>query len=449
MTQHAESIRMQLSISPMTATQLLEKLGISQPTISRALAKLGDEIVTFGATRPIHYALRDNRRRLSDIPIYRVNTEGQIRKLGTLSPVRPDGFVMRQEDGKTLHSDGLPWWLFDMRPQGYLGRAYVARYGVELGLPDRLNDWTDRHVLQALLVHGHDMVGNILLGDNARDRFLAASMPKPILSSQKAKEYARLALEAARGEMPGSSAGGEQPKFTSYITTPDGTRHVIVKFSELEENQVSERWRDLLLIEHLALETLRENSISAAKTQIIDHKGQRFLEVERFDRIGSHGRRALHSLSALDAEFAGLGIGGWPVIVNTLANNRHVHPETVDDANLLWAFGTLIGNSDMHNGNLSFIAEHGRPYNLAPAYDMTSMAFAPRSGGGLTDTLSAATITSSISNETWRHAETLARVFLDRVRKAGGFSRRFEVCMDAMEQHIEAASAKIARLEVR
>ncbi len=46
----------------------------------------------------------------------------------------------------------------------------------------------------------------------------------------------------------------------------------------------------------------------------------------------------------------------------------------------------MIGN------NLSLISEHGRPYSIAPAYDMTPMAFAPRSGGGLTDALSEATI---------------------------------------------------------
>ena len=431
----------------MSAAQLLEKLSISQPTMSRALTELGGEIVRFGAARSIHYTLRDNTRRLPDIPIYRVNAEGSIRQLGTLIPVRPDGFIMRQEDGTTLHSDGLPWWLFDMRPQGYLGRAYVARHGAELGLPDRLKDWTDTHALRALLVHGHDIVGNILLGENARDRFLATPIPEPISLSQKVGEYARSALEAARGETPGSSAGGEQPKFTAYAMTPDGDRHVIVKFSELEDGPVSERWRDLLLAEHLALETLREGGIPAAKTQIIDHNGQRFLEVERFDRIGSLGRLALHSLSALDAEFAGLGTGGWPVIARILADDRQIHPEAAEGANILWAFGTLIGNSDMHNGNLSFIAEHGRPYSIAPAYDMTPMAFAPSTGGGLPDTLSAANIHGSVPNETWRCAEVLSRTFLARVMKTSGFSHRFEPCMAALEHRIESASAKIERLE--
>jgi hypothetical protein len=30
---------------------------------------------------------------------------------------------MLQEDGATLHTEGLPWWIQDMRPNGFLGRA--------------------------------------------------------------------------------------------------------------------------------------------------------------------------------------------------------------------------------------------------------------------------------------------------------------------------------------
>jgi hypothetical protein len=431
----------------MSAAKLLENLGISQPTMSRALTELDNKIVRFGAARSIHYTLRDTTPRVPDMPIYRINAEGNIRQLGTLIPVRPEGFVMRQENGISLYSDGLPWWLFDMRPQGYLGRAYVARHAAELGLPDQLKEWTDTHALQALLVHGHDIIGNILLGEKARNRFLDAPVPEPISFNQKAKEYARLALEAARGDNPGSSAGGEQPKFTAYVMTQDGGRHVIVKFSELEEGPVSERWRDLLLAENLALETLREASIPAAKTQIIDYGGQRFLESERFDRIGIFGRSALHSLSALDAEYAGLGTCGWPVITRHLAVDRHFYKEAADSASILWAFGTLIGNSDMHNGNISFISELGRPYSIAPAYDMTPMGFAPRNGGGLNDTLSEASIHASVSNSTWRLADTLARHFLGRIKEASGFSKRFELCISALENRIKAASTKIERLE--
>lgn len=446
MSLHADIIRLRLSGGPLSAKQLSDNIGVSQPTISRALTELGDEIVRIGAARSIQYTIRDTTRGLPDIPIYRVNTIGRLRQLGTLVPVRPEGFVMCQEDGMTLHSDGLPWWLFDMRPQGYLGRAYAARHGAEFGLPARLTDWTDTHALRALLVHGYDVVGNLLLGEIARDRYLAAPIPDPITEEKKSATYARLAQEAAHGEMPGSSAGGEQPKFIAWAMTPDGPRHVLVKFSELEEGSVSERWRDLLLAEHLALETLHKAGITAARTRIIDHGEQRFLEVERFDRIGNLGRCALFSLAALDAEFVGAGTGGWPVIARRLAVDGQIRPEAADRADLLWAFGTLIGNTDMHSGNLSFIAEHGRPYSIAPAYDMAPMAFAPRSGGGLPDTISEATIRVNVPNETWRRAEELARAFLIRTMAATGFSHRFASCIAALEHHIETASAKIERL---
>lgn len=446
MSPNADTLRLRLSGGPLSARQLIENMGVSQPTLSRALNELGGEIVRIGAARSIQYALRDSARGLPDTPIYRVDAEGRIRQLGMLIPVRPEGFVMRQEDGVARHSDGLPWWLFDMRPQGYLGRAFAARHGAELGLPARLADWSDTHALRALMVQGHDVVGNLLLGDIARERFLAAPILMPIAGEQKAGEYARLALEAARGELPGSSVGGEQPKFTAFAMTPEGPRHVIVKFSEVEAGPVTERWRDLLLAEHCALETLRDADIPAARTRVLDLGDQRFLEVERFDRIGDLGRCALISLAALDAEFVGMGTGGWPLIARRLATGGQIRPQAAAGAELLWAFGTLIGNSDMHNGNLSFVSEHGRPYDIAPAYDMTPMAFAPRRGGGLPDTVFEATLHAGVANETWRRAEELARAFLARVTAATGFSRRFEPCIAALERHIETARARIARL---
>ncbi len=366
--------------------------------------------------------------------------------LGTLAPVRPEGFVMMQEDGKTLYSDGLPWWLHDMRPQGYLGRAYAARHAGTLGLPASLSDWNDAHALRALLAHGHDGTGNLLLGEQSRDRFLSAPVPAPITDADKPAHYVRRAREAARGENPGSSAGGEQPKFTEYAMVADGPAHLIVKFSEAEAGPVSERWRDLLLAEHLALTTLREGNVSAARSRWFDFEGQRFLEIERFDRVGALGRRAMHSLAALDAEFVGSGTGSWPAIAQCLIEPGHVRAEAAQGAELLWAFGTLIGNTDMHNGNLSFIAEHGRPYQLAPAYDMTPMGFRPTSGGALQDRLSAAVIRADVSNAAWRRGLMLAQDFLRQVKLAKDFSARFAPCVAALTAHMEEAGEKISRL---
>ena len=447
MSIHLEKLRDQLANGPMRARQLVEKLQLSQPTLSRAIAALGDEVVRLGAGPSIHYALRDRARGIGEAPVYRVSAEGILRELGTLIPVRPDGYVMVQSDGKTLHSESLPWWLYDMRPQGYLGRAYASRHAQMLGLPAALNEWNDTHALRALLAHGHDAIGNLLLGNAARDAFLANTGQIAITEDQKQAAYTRRALDAARGDYPGSSAGGDQPKFLAYAETASGPRHVIVKFTAAEDHAVSQRWRDLLLAEHLALHTLHAANISAAQSRIVDAGTQRFLEVERFDRIGEFGRRAVFSLAALDAEFVGMGNAGWAPVAQALVQQGCVEASAGETAALLQAFGVLIGNTDMHAGNLSFVSEHGRPYQLAPAYDMLPMGFAPRSGGEIPASLSPARIHAYISHRVWHSAEQIARGYVTALREETGFSPAFQPCIEALATHIEAAAGVIARLE--
>ncbi len=340
---------------------------------------------------------------------------------------------MVQADGVSLHSDGLPWWLFDMRPQGYLGRAYASTYATALGLPANPEHWSDTEVIRALHAHGHDAIGNLLIGDLARDRFIG--MPLPV-SLDRMADYPALARAAAAGEVPGSSAGGEQPKFCAYSERG----HVLVKFSAPDDNPVSERWRDLLLAEHLAL------SVLGVESGIFDFGGQRFLEVSRFDRIGQLGRVGVFSLRALDAEFVGDASAPWPSLVSRLAADGHVHADAVAGSALLWAFGTLIGNTDMHAGNLSFVSRHGRPYQLAPAYDVLPMGFAPGGGGAVVDTLPPASLSASVDGETWREALRLAEIFFVMVSDCDAFSGRFSPCIEAIRRHLDEAASRIARL---
>lgn len=449
---HVQAVRQLLRDGPSSGQNIMQTLDISQPTLSRAITAMADDIVRMGAARSIQYALRDGTRADLDLPIYRVTREGRLHELGRLIPVLPEGYVMAQADGAQHHSDGLPWWLFDMRPQGYLGRAFGKQFAQQhpaLGLPERIPEWNDTHVMRALKAQGADLPGNLLIGEDARQQFLHAPVPTPIALADRSRAYAELARAAERGEVAGSSAGGEQPKFTTHAQTAHGPRHVIVKFSAPDDNAVSERWRDLLLAEHLALHTLAEAGMPAASTAILDHGAQRFLESERFDRVGALGRRALHSLEALDAEFVGQA-GNWPELATALAKRRCITPEAARGAKQLWAYGQLIGNTDMHRGNLSFIAEHGRPYDLAPAYDMTPMAFAPRSSGSLPDTLAAPQqIDPQVPADVWRQALPWAQRFVQALRQAqqsGGLSARFAPCVDALSAHVAQAGALIGRL---
>jgi hypothetical protein len=60
---------------------------------------------------------------------------------------------------------------------------------------------------------------------------------------------------------------------------------------------------DLLVAEHLALELLAAHGYAAARSAIVTGGERVFLEVERFDRVGAHGRVGYVSLRALDADF--------------------------------------------------------------------------------------------------------------------------------------------------
>ncbi len=417
----------------MRVTQLTDIMGVSQPTVSRDLKALGDEVVRIGSGSAIQYALRHAFRGFISAPVYRITEEGQIRPLGKLIPVHPAGFVMEQADGVCHHSDGLPWWLFDMRPQGYLGRGYASAYSNELGLSANPDDWTDNEVVSALLFRGHDAVGNILVGELARNQFLDMPLPTP---ANRATAFPTLAQAVSSGETPGSSAGGEQPKFCTF--TERG--HVLVKFTTPDDNPISERWRDLLQAEHLALKVL------GVDTEVFDIEGRRFLEVPRFDRVGPLGRIALFSLRALEGEFIGRARDTWPGLVTDLVKQQQVHPDALIGTSRLWAFGMLIGNTDMHHGNLSFISGHGRPYQLAPAYDTLPMGFAPKSGGEIVNTLRPVVLHEAISREIWLETLELAEKFFSLASDCDRFSANFSPCLDALRCHLDEVKLRVSRL---
>lgn len=406
------------------ASALAGMLEVDQYALSQALRPMEADLVRFNHGSSVQVALRDEARADLQTPIHEVSPAGELRELGTLVAVRPEGFVLVQGDGTGLHSEGLPWWLNDLRPQGYLGRVLAKRLSTQLGLPPHLEDWSDTHALRALIHEGDELPGNFIVGQAAAERFLGTSSPAPIPSEGKGQAYVALAAAAARGEHQGPLLGGEQPKFMAYVECPDGPSHVLVKFTDPADSQASQRWRDLLLAEHLALEVLREYGLPAAHSTIIDQGGQRFLEVRRFDREGARGRRGVVSIGTLDAEFVGSG-GSWTQMARALVAAGIVHEEAIPAVDLLWAFGTLIGNTDMHGGNLSFLTERGRNYQLAPAYDMVPMAFAPPAEITMPQRALDSTTRSVISAEVQRRALRRMQTFLQRLevddRLSGGF----------------------------
>lgn len=432
MKQRLFMLRKFLAIRVRSPMELRVFLGVSQPTLSRTLNKIRGEIIRIGNGKSIQYAMRDTYDGAKPEHIYRVETDGKVTLIGTLTPIVPEGFVMGSDEHGKESFEYLPWWLYDMRPQGYLGRAYASAYAEELNLPADPKFWSDKEVIKALALHGHDATGNLLIGERAYKDFMNMDNPAPV---NREVDYPAMARAASDGEIPGSSAGGEQPKFCTY--TDNG--HVIVKFTIAAGNQISERWSDLLLAEHIALGVL------GVPTYVFDFGDQRFLEVPRFDRVEERGRIGMISLEALNMEFVGAPPGQWPTLVKTLVEGGHVRTEAYDETEFRWAFGRLIGNTDMHNGNLSFVGS-GRPYRLSPAYDILPMCFSPKTSGEVPDILNPIIISTHASPDNWRKALGYARTFLERIMAHEGFSDRFRPCIEAIERNIENAAVQIDQL---
>ena len=104
MTLHADALRLHLASGPKSGSQMAKEIGLSQPTVTRALAAMGDEVVKTGQKKSTRYMLRDRSRGFDDVPVYRVDAQGKVRELGTLVPVRTDGFLFTQADGLQIHS---------------------------------------------------------------------------------------------------------------------------------------------------------------------------------------------------------------------------------------------------------------------------------------------------------------------------------------------------------
>lgn len=397
MTQHTPALEALLRLGPRTAAELASAAAISQPTVSRALADLEPALVRIGRARASRYALAQPIGRAGhEWPLYRITPSGQPDLLGRLHSLhggwfleatRPLPLYQHGEFADGLYPD-VPWFLDDLRPQGFLGRAFVRRYAVDLDAPADLNRWQAEDVVTALLRQGNNLPGDLILGDQALETALTNAMfaPPDTLIPTELREfhYPALAEQAEAGEIAGSSAGGEQPKFTTELTLPDGERRsVIVKFARHNpDNVAARRWTNLLACEHLANRVLSERGIESANTAIIDSGGWRFLESERFDRSPQGGRCGIVSLRGLDAAYVGSDPGDWLGSAAELSRQGLIAASDAERIARLHLFGRFIGNTDMHSGNLSFRVEPDDPQaRLAPVYDMLPMYYRPGAGG--------------------------------------------------------------------
>lgn len=387
------SLRLQfLRHGVRSAGELAGEAGVSQPTISRALGQFGDSLVRIGAGRSARYALAAPIGDLGAVwPLYLIGPDGSPEQLGNLHALLGGGFwiewasrrwssLFDEEFPGDVFPD-LPWFLDDYRPQGFLGRAFAREHAAALGQDLNPMGWGAGAVVEAMLRFGDDFQGAFVLGKESL-RVALESRPALVTHERREAEYPRLAERALNGDLIGLSAGGEQPKFVIEQDGPAGRRHLIVKFSPPLSESVGRRWGDLLYAEHVAGRVLGENGHTAARSEIVDAGGRRFLEVERFDRTRGGGRVPVVSLRPLAAALLGTFGKPWPESAGALRETNWLSETQAGELASLWAFGRLIANTDMHDGNVSLVLAPERPARLAPVYDMLPMAYRPDMNSG-------------------------------------------------------------------
>ncbi|MGH8324806.1 MAG: type II toxin-antitoxin system HipA family toxin YjjJ, partial [Steroidobacteraceae bacterium] len=233
--------------------------------------------------------------------------DGSVFECGTASPWPLDN-VMR--DG---WFDGLPYFLHDLRPDGFLGRQFARMHAQLLQLSDDPRNWPDDDALYAISLLGADHSGNFIVGEGAYRLWLdqLQQTPECLDGGQMLHAYIERAQRAMQYGFAGSSAAGEFPKFTALRNLNGAPTHVLVKFSGSDQSAGTQRWSDLLVCEHLATQIIATvQGLSSAQTSVLQAGNRTFLEAVRFDRHGTHGRSALCSWAAFN--YAWFGLAGRP-----------------------------------------------------------------------------------------------------------------------------------------
>jgi hypothetical protein len=409
-----------------TSTELQTRLGLSQPTVSRALSALVKQgrLLKVGAARSQQYLLPRHIEGVgSQIGIVRIDTQGRVSPFARMVALPGGRFWVNEADGLTQLHDGLPWFLDDMRPQGFMGQTFVQNHP-ELSLPADLRHWNDDHALKAMVLAGDDLPGNLIVGEQALASYLSGVRQTAVVQ-QPEVDYPRLAMLAMQGAQPGSSAGGEQPKFSALVNG----QAMLVKFSPSGDAPGDERSRDLLVCEHIALQTLAAAGLPAAESQIVIAGGRVFLQSKRFDRTDK-GRIGMVSLLVYDAQYVG-EMDNWSATAQRMAARQLMTSQDAQQLQLLEAYGLLIANTDRHYGNISFLLQDD-DWRLSPTYDMLPMFYAPVKGELVErDFASRKLQPTSHTLAVWPQAKQLAQQFWQSVAADTRVSDAFKALAQA------------------
>ncbi len=428
----------------LAARELQQMLGVSQPTVSRALAPLiqSGQVRKVGAARTQRYVLpRQVAGVGAEVAIMRVDTEGHASPFGRMIALHGGGFWVDEADGLSEQHDGLPWFLDDMRPQGFIGRSFAHSHP-ELQLGGDPRQWGEDDVLRALARFGEDLPGNLIVAKPPSSastpcpRARCAPPLRPTIRAWPCRPC-RARIRARRRAASSPSSAASRPGAASSSSSPrQATRR---PSSASATCWSASTWHCRPW----------PKTACPQRARAVPRWRPRLLESERFDRSqpapgdvpsvvpgdmpvsqarpGSNpGRIGMVSLQVLNAQYVG-EVDNWAATANRLAARGLITEADARSLRLLEAYGQLIANTDRHYGNISFVLPqpHG-DWALSPTYDMLPMLYMPINGeiverdfGAQPQRPTAATLAE------WPHAQALARRFWQTVAQDARISGEF------------------------
>lgn len=411
----ASNVMDPLRDGPTSSTTLIRALQLSQPTLSRALTALQREgrVLKMGATRGARYGLLRNVPGAgNNWPVYQIDAAGRVREVGRLHALMPRHFHFESERRSMRGlTEGLPWFLANQRPSGFLGEGLCAGSQPE---PVRAGRSSDDQCLAWSVQAGWDCAGDLIVGAEAYEDYQAsAPLRHAVTAGDRATMYPGMAEEILATRHSAAQIGGEQPKFAVLADHGGHRVQALVKFSPPIDTPEGQRWADLLIAEHLAHQHLNSRGVGAVHSRVYRYGGRIFLEIDRFDRVGVEGRRGVVSLAALQVEGPWLP-ESWSGLALRLSEAGSLPKNDARQIRTIEAFARLIGNTDLGLDNLSLFDHHDGRFALAPVYDMLPMLFAPGAGEAAAIAYEPPQPTAE-TLDVWPHARRIAESYWERL----------------------------------
>ncbi len=377
-----QQIRQLLSTHVRSSRELTQGLDVSQPTLSRLIAAMSHEIIVMGKGRSTCYGLPRKIHNLEGpLPAYTIDPRGDAHQRGNLTALQGGQYWWEETDGNGEIFNQIPWFLQDLKINGYGARSFSYRQKELHHLPRKATDWSDEDILFASSCRGEDRTGNLIIGEESLARYfsLARNAPETISIEKCPWVYPQMAQKTLAGVISPTQVSGEQPKFSACVDDQGSPCHMLVKFSPATDSNEARRYADLLICEHLALEAIRMAGHSAARSRIIISGKQVFLCLKRFDRRGAFGRLPLLSLRALHTQI-NAPCDNWINAASRLKKHRLISRNDADKLYWLSLFSDLTGNTNQHFGNISLIPHQHDTYIISPAYGLRPTLYEPIAG---------------------------------------------------------------------